>query len=232
MGAVYIARIFPQVSDADLRKQVDAMCREAAYEHGHDAYSGSLGTKQGKGLEIKHNAFSRPRDAEDFIMNKADKWGALIAVKLAKTDKLDTSKYDAQISAFQDQLSILWRELNGASYTRDGAPRPTPNITPIPLAALARVKAESKQFITCTICKSKISAKHITKTECPICSSATFLLNTEERKRYAALEKQIGAINKKMDKAYDARDAAYVAQGEKAIKAGNWVWYVGGLCPE
>lgn len=81
MGASYHSETYQDCSPDDLKSQVEIECRNAELENGSEGYTGTWAEKRGSGLEFKPKVFACLGDADDYVMEHADKWGALIAVK-------------------------------------------------------------------------------------------------------------------------------------------------------
>ena len=80
MGACFNSVQFDgNLTEDQLRKQFSAYKNEQEYEHGHDAYNGTLATTSG--LKVCHTVFQNEREADDYIEKNTNKWESALAVR-------------------------------------------------------------------------------------------------------------------------------------------------------
>jgi len=66
----------------EAKREVNAIIEQAAYDHGHSGYTGSFAEATGVVYDnsVVHDD---PEDAEEYLVDFADKWGPAIIVKVA-----------------------------------------------------------------------------------------------------------------------------------------------------
>lgn len=80
MGAHFTCEIFDgKLTTSELRRQYEQRLEELTYEHGHDAYNGTLTTTSG--LCVEEKVFDSRPAAEEYVADKTNKWGEALAVK-------------------------------------------------------------------------------------------------------------------------------------------------------
>ena len=217
MGACYVRHGFEQCSESDLRRMVNAECRQAGYEYGH-SYSGNWGEKIDSGLKVRSDlSFSSLDEANDWLMDNCEKWGSLIAVKfysVKPSAKVDAIKI--KINEINNRINYFDRYIN--SHSQDS----------IHAEIAKRASRGKRKLISCPSCDSKIAAVHITMNVCPVCRQENWLTTKTDLKRIEAtrqkikkLEGDCAALNDKID-----------TINKKANKAegANWQWLVGAWC--
>lgn len=81
MGSCFTTELFDgKLNETELRRQYEVRLGELTYEHGHDAYNGTLATTNG--LVIDTKTFDSRQAAEEYVMNNTQKWEAARAVKV------------------------------------------------------------------------------------------------------------------------------------------------------
>lgn len=239
MGAVYTAKTFPKCDMSALTKQIMEACNEEAYESGHGGYSGTWAEKRGYGVKVCDKSFLSAADAAEWIQNNCDKYGPLLAVKLAKPTKPNTDAIDRKMVKLEEEMSPLMRELNGGYFSRDGGlSKELFSIEPIPTQVKNRVIAAEKAIAgkpvmqTCKQCGSKINLIHVKGIQCPVCGDTQFHYTATEKRRTETLRKQIDALKIKVDALAQDRRTVMEEAATKAVEDGAWVWYVGGDCAD
>jgi hypothetical protein len=90
MGACFNSVQFDgNLTEEQLRKQFSAYKNDQEYEHGHDAYTGTLATTSG--LKVCNTVFQNEREADDYIEKNTNKWENALAVRF-KVVKVITKK--------------------------------------------------------------------------------------------------------------------------------------------
>lgn len=84
MGACFTCEIFDgKLNSSELRKRYDARIKDLLYEHGADAYNGTLTTTEG--LRIEDKTFDSRMAAEEYVADNTQKWQEALAVKFKDT---------------------------------------------------------------------------------------------------------------------------------------------------
>ena len=89
MGAVYHVKTFDKCGFTSLREQIKDACRQDAFEYGHGGYSGTWAEKLREDVVILQETFNSANEAEEFIEERIDKWGPLLAAKVHKDASKD-----------------------------------------------------------------------------------------------------------------------------------------------
>ncbi len=83
-GMDYVAHRYNDCSEEAMKKAVQVHCEAEAEDHG-TLYSGRWGQKLGKEVQIeKDKVFYTEDEADDWLMNNAEKEGPLIAVRIGR----------------------------------------------------------------------------------------------------------------------------------------------------
>lgn len=227
MGATYTSRVFPDMPEAELAKQIEAAISEDAYEDGH-LYSGSWGVKGGYYIERDRGSlrnavktFDSVEAADNYISKENDKFGGLTVVrarivemtlpngKIASTannwssDQIPMAK---AVAAAHEKAKVAYTALNQFG----------PDI-------IKRVRSAKSKTRGCSKCGSSIATTYIQSLNCPVCRHE-YLVTDTDRAKQKALNEKYEKLNKA---AKDARDAELKKLAEKH---GKFVWVVGGWC--
>jgi len=80
MGACFNSVQFDgNLTEDQLRKQFSSFKNDQEYEHGHDAYNGTLATTTG--LKVCNTIFQNEREADDYIEKNTNKWENALAAR-------------------------------------------------------------------------------------------------------------------------------------------------------
>jgi len=85
MGAQYISRAIKETGRKDIEKKFREIVEECIYEYGHDSYNGTFSTMSG--VSVVNRTFSNRDNAEEYIIDKAEKWGDALAVTVKEEGK-------------------------------------------------------------------------------------------------------------------------------------------------
>jgi len=222
MGAHFSSHIFPACSEAELQKKFDDLIERLRDENGSDGYNGSFTTCH-QGLHICRESFDTVELASAWLDEHAEKWGAVLAVKVGEF----ASAFPATKAAkeLEQRFNDLSKELE--SFYPD---------------ILARAHKQASSTKKCTSCGSSIAVKHLYTHElkyidrmdrhvfrgsdlvtCPVCHNN--LLETEtDKKRLASLKERHAELSKRVSEAKEAR------LNDPKAKAAKWV--LGGWCAD
>lgn len=220
MGAAYVEHSYEKCSVEQLRKIVKRECEIAGYESGHQ-YSGDWGEKVDNYVEVHNKTFSSLHDANEYLLEKCDKWGPLIAVKVLKNaplkslDSLDEKLKDLEVQKInlKQQMSI------GQS-----------SIFPtIGNSILKRAKSAKSNFKGCTACGSKVAVSHLKSAYCPVCGDGEFLLTNTDKKKIESLNGKLSRLCQKIKETKAKKEEKMKSANTK--KGGeDFVWLVGAMC--
>jgi predicted RNA-binding Zn-ribbon protein involved in translation (DUF1610 family) len=227
MGADFISRSFEKCTISSLTEEVNAACRSAAHEFGHGPYSGNWGEKIGKGLSHGNKTFHSYEDADDWLVNNADKWGPLIAVKLLRVPKnCNLKSIDRKLEAENKKLRNLLIEVGelGAFCNANA------EVKPLLRTVLERVKSGKSKFKSCDDCGSKVSTAHLKHHVCPVCGNKDFLLTDTDKKKLQKMHEKIDALRADISDLEDQRKSKIEAATKADKNKNNWHWLVGGWC--
>ena len=225
MGASYVSHSIDKCTANELSCNVDSLCQEAAHEFGHGPYSGDWGEKIDKGVRHVNKTFNSYFEADIWLQDNAEKWGALLAVKVLKPPKcLNTKIIDSQLEAVNAKIKsllILAGERSDFGNTE---------VKPLMNTILERVKSGKSKFKGCDYCGSKVSTAHLKHHVCPVCGNKEFLLTDTDKKKLHKLNEKLASLKADIFELENKRKSKI----NEAIKAdknkNNWGWLVGGLC--
>jgi len=165
MGSCSIYREFPNTkTQKQLVKSFEEMCVEAAYSHGHE-YSGSWNMLRDIEFPAK-DTFETLSDAEDYISEKAEKWGPAICVKfkahrwIYKSPPTFGGKTAKELGVKEEIIYVKY-DYTGYTYRPTSLARidkciPADQLTPEEAATAIRLYKENH---FCTYDKSETGAK-------------------------------------------------------------------------
>jgi len=226
MGASYSSRVFPDMPEAELSKQVANAISEDAYEDGH-RYSGSWGVKNGyhvirepRGLRNDIKTFDSVEAADDYISEHNDKWEPLMAVRARVVEmKLPNGEVVSSANGWGPKI-LMAKAVEAKQEKAKSAYTALEQFGP---GILQRVRAAKSKTKGCSQCGSSIATSHIRSLRCPVCQHEYLLTETDLKKQKALKDK----YDKLSKEAKDARDAELKKLAEKH---GKLVWVVGGWC--
>lgn len=226
MGASYVSRIYPDMSQAELSKRVDADIAQDAHEDGR-SYSGSWGVKSG--YHVVHErygssaikTFDSVEAADAFIEEKNDKWEPLMAVRARVVEiKLPDGKVASTAGGWGGTPVPMGKTVAAAHEKAKAAYAALNQFGP---DIIKRVRSAKSKTRGCSKCGSSIATTHIQSLNCPVCRHE-YLVTDTDRAKQKALNEKYEKLNKA---AKEARDAELKKLAEKH---GKFVWVVGGWC--
>lgn len=212
MGAIFITEIASKGTNKELQERFNHLRSESLAMHGHERYSGEMGTKDDIEAVARVGVFNSSDDAFQYLVDECDKNGPALAVKVASFNKT-TSK---QIEQVNTKITAIKKQ----PYMTGEA------ILNIRDNAVNRARLAKSKMKTCSGCQSKIAQAHIKNYRCPVCDSDQFVMTATD--------------NRKIAKAFDQQDegelkVASLEERIKNIKAlsdtKDWYWLIGASCP-
>lgn len=140
MGAHFACELFDgKLTTSELRRQYEARLGELTYEHGHDAYNGTLATTSG--LVIDDKTFDSRGDAEEYVANNTQKWQAARAVKFKdiRTEVAKEPTYNGKKASWP--LAVNTRTLRSVASIWNDARRENVFLAADQLVASQKAKA-------------------------------------------------------------------------------------------
>lgn len=238
MGAEYVERSLDACSEKELKAWFKQKVQIAQQEYGNRGYTGSWAEKDS--IEVSSKTFLTSREASLWLADKADKWGAALAVKVG-----DFSKQFPETAADKALLKRLEESRQLLDF--------------FDFDILTRTREQKSEKKGCTGCGSSINVKKMwapTRTEyevalrathtgseplayrfrdglyfvalqrltaCPVCGH-DFMRTESDSKRKAALEKKVKELT---DKVAAARSAYERKHADLPVKPH---WVVGAWC--
>jgi hypothetical protein len=122
MGSHFEQEIFDgKLTSSELRKRYDARIKDLLYEHGADAYNGTLTTTSG--LRVEEKTFDSVEAAEEYVQANTNKWGEALAVKFKdiRTEVAKEPTYNGKKNSFP--IGVNTRMLRSVASIWDDAKR-------------------------------------------------------------------------------------------------------------
>lgn len=200
MGAHNETRTYIGLTERQVTKQWRADRAEAEYEDGHGAYAGTIATMHGD-PDFFDQRKSSQREAEEFCLDKHDKWSAPIACSFLVAAKPSTRD--------QNRMAKAEKKFTAAGNALDEAAGKIYN----------EFFAAKSQMVGCKGCGSRLNREKLRKIcrvdlLCPLCRQS--LLSPTAQKRITRLKEKKAA----------AQAAVTEARKPKPSKKIGWV--VGG----
>lgn len=174
MGAEFRSWNGGECDSATLRKKFAEHQEDERDQNGNDIYSGHLGIVDG--LNVTSRQFDTYEQAEDWLMDNAQKWESAEAVQYKGTVKKRTQS--AQTAS--DRYERLNTEYNDFDKT-----------------VLKEVKSAKSKTIGCKHCGSNISRKYLTGLYCPVCHSANEFINDTRKNQKKRLGERVSEAREK-----------------------------------
>lgn len=172
MGANFETHEAGNCNEQTLRDNFRKLQDDLCYQHGRDGYAGHLGITTG--LTIHDKKFDSYTEAEEWLMDNANKGEDAVAVQYAsKVDKITKA---GQIII--DRYKRLDKEFSGFDK-----------------AILQNIKRAKSRTIGCKNCGSSISRKHLSSVNCPVCQNTqAFVSNTDKKRKDRLRERRAEAF--------------------------------------
>ena len=170
-------------------------------ERGQDTYAGHIGIVNG--LDISSQVFKDSRTAEEWLVNNTEKWGSAKAVKVGDFSKVFP-------------VTMAEKKMNEAYIALKE------EITNWDATIIKRVKAGKSAQKGCDKCGSKISIKHISHANCPVCGDHKFLKTATDDKKLSVMQSKFKDMTAKIS----------VAKKKYETNAKETFWLVGAWCAE
>jgi hypothetical protein len=200
MGAEFCQRTFDgSLTHDQLRQEFQDTVAEMGHDRGH-GYSGTW--VEASGLKITSQSFPTIDQASDYLQDKAEKWGPVMAVKARIPQEGKGFPQTKADHALVEKKTSLTRELMG-----------------YPAAIITRSRQAKSKTVGCKHCSSQISRQHLRGTDCPVCRQ-NLLVTATDQKKIDSLKSQLADLTTKMA----AREL------ELMNKTSNTVWVLGAWC--
>jgi hypothetical protein len=188
MGAHSRFATVERCSLVELERRFHGIVEAQQYEDGHDAYAGTFGSCSG--LQVTSQVFADEGAASSWILDNAEKWGKVLAVKVGD--------FNAGYFGTKTGQALLVKHAALAKELEE-----------FDSALVKRVKEGKSKFRSCPKCESKVAVKYIGNmaglspsqrdaycrpTACPVCGSE-FIRTPTDQKRYDALKKRYEATS-------------------------------------
>lgn len=210
MGAVFKARIYPNLDKQRLMAAIEADIQRDAQQDG-SFYSGSWGSCPHHIQIHGFKAFPSRFIARDHIESHEAANEGLIAVpylKISDHDAVKNALSKVEISKQYNDIAREKRELCNQ--------------------VAQRVRESSGVFKTCSQCKSKIATAYLMGASCPVCAFKHFAFNAPEIKTVERLEAQSKVLNEALRKIHEDADNPPVPMD--LVSKDNIHWMVGAWC--
>ncbi len=201
MGASFDSLTFKACDEQTMRNKFRKYQDDACEEHGSGSYAGHIGIAAG--LQVSTKVFKTKREAEDFLVEKAEKWGPAIAVKVGDFSQM------FPVTATEKKEHTKLQELQNKFNNWD-----TDLIT--------RAKQSKSTQRGCKKCGSKVAVKCVKSVYCPVCGDSHFIKTETDNKAFATLQVKLKAQQTKvneMAKKYEEKNK-------------DNCWYIGAWCAE
>lgn len=201
MGACFDSVTFKACDVETLHQKFEDYQDSMRCENGSDSYAGHIGIANG--LNVSTMVFKDTKAANEYVSNRAEKWGAAIAVKVG-----DFSKVFPVTTTEKKEVAKL-KELENKYKNWD-------------TDLLVRVKQAKSTQRGCKKCGSKISVKYVRSINCPVCGDVHFVKTETDNKNFKTLQVKLKEQQTKvatMSKKYDEKNK-------------NNCWYIGAWCAE
>lgn len=199
MGACFDSVTFDacdtKVLTEKFREHQDAMCDD----NGRDAYAGHIGIA--RGLTVSTKVFKTSEEAENYLVENAQKWGPAIAVKVGDFSKI------FPVTATEKKEVKKLEELKEKFENWDK------NL-------IVRAKSAKSAQRGCKKCGSKVAVKYISTNHCPVCGDMHFIETDTDKKARQTLQKNYQEQTKKVKE---------MSQKYKEKNKDNF-WLVGAWC--
>ena len=199
MGACFNSVQFAASNTAELQRHFKKHQEYMCTERGQDPYAGHIGIANG--LSITSQVFKDTKAADDWLVNNTQKWESAKAVKVGDFGKV------FPVTAGEKKMNEAYIALKN-------------EITNWDTNIIKRVKAGKSAQKGCDKCGSKISIKHISHVNCPVCGDFKFLKTATDDKKFAGMQIKLKEMEIKISgakKKYDT-NAKYT------------FWLVGAWC--
>jgi predicted RNA-binding Zn-ribbon protein involved in translation (DUF1610 family) len=154
MGSCYNFLSLKACDEPALRKKFLQEQDDYCNQYGSDTYAGHIGIV--KGLDITKKSFKTVKEAEDFVMETAQKWEAAIAVKVGDFSKV----FPITATEKKDVIKLNELQANFDNWESN---------------LIKRVKESKSSQRGCKSCGSKIAVKYLKQKNCPICGDIHFV---------------------------------------------------------
>lgn len=201
MGACFDSLTFKACDEKTMREKFKHYQEEACDERGNGSYAGHIGIAAG--LHVSTMVFKTQQAAYDYLVNKAEKWGPAIAVKVGDFSKI------FPVTATEKKEVEKLHELQNKFNNWDSD-------------LLMRVRQAKSTQRGCKHCGSKISVKYVKTVNCPVCGDAHFIKTETDNKNFKILQVKLKEQQTKvatMSKKYDEKNK-------------DNCWYIGAWCAE
>lgn len=216
MGSHNVSVSFKDMPESELRKAFREAQDDATREHGTDPYNGTISTLRGLSIDTSR-VFDTEEDAERYVLDRTEKWGNGLAVRVrdrVKPTKAAFDEFMARHSKSAAPLTTERHQLFGEIQTKREEAH---------VAALDKARAAKARHLGCGSCSSKIAIEHVKGTKCPVCGTFAVGLSGGQAKSIGRLLAKVEKINDKL-KALDEKRAAFAAG-----KPGKGTyWFIGG----
>jgi hypothetical protein len=85
MGASFRTTTFDTTDTQEIKQRYDELVEECIEIYGIDSYNGTFSTTSG--IKIINETFTNEECAEEYILERAEKWGDALAVTIKLSDK-------------------------------------------------------------------------------------------------------------------------------------------------
>lgn len=201
MGANFSSVTFKACDEKTMREKFNTYQDDMCYEHGSDSYAGHLGIAHG--LNVSTMVFKDTNAAHDYIINRAEKRGPAIAVKVGDFSKV----FPVTATEKKEVVKLQEMETKYKNWDSD---------------LLLRVKQAKSTQRGCKKCGSKISVKYVKDINCPVCGDVHFIKTETDNKNFKVLQTKLKEQQNKiatLSKKYDEKNK-------------NNCWYIGAWCAE
>lgn len=199
MGASYQSMTYKASSVESLKGHFKEIQNNACYNHGHDSYSGHIGMSSG--LQVSSSSFKTHTEAEDYVMEKASKWGPAIAVKVGDFSKV----FPTTANEAKEVEKLKELKLKVENWDK---------------SLIDRVKQSKSMHRGCKVCGSKVAVKYLRTKDCPICLDHNFVETETDKKAYNVLQEKYKEQIKKVKE----------MENKYAEKNKGNFWYIGAWC--
>jgi hypothetical protein len=194
MGGELTLRRYESMSDKKVREQIARDTEEMGYESGH-GYSGTWVEKSG--INFIGRVFSSEREAEDYIADTNDKWGAVDVARVV--EKKGTETQNLRIENQREKVRVA--EQNLRIFYSDV------------VAKIQGVKAKTKK---CKSCNTVHQVANIRSINCNSCGNS--MLTETELKKEKRLKDKVAVAEEKRKTLISKRGGKTV----KSIIVGGW----------
>lgn len=194
MGADFLTRTYKETNKNKVKQLVQADQDQDGYEDGH-SYSGSWSVKDG--INFINRTFTSADEAEEYIADNNDKWGAIDCCYFEQ--KLGTDAQNARIKTQREKVTVAEQTLR--KFYADT------------LAKIKGVKAKTKK---CKSCGAVHQVEHIRMINCSNCNHP--MLTDTELKKETRLKDKVQTEKDKVQTLISKRGG----KTSKGFVCGGW----------